>query len=64
MNDFIEVTVLGEGFKVLIPVNKILSVADFNDRHVFIETGFDKKGDMEGVYAIESYDEIKQKLIK
>lgn len=63
MKGFIEVTERMENYSVLCPVGKITAVIDMDDG-VFIETGFDGRGKSTGICVTESYENIKQKLIK
>ena len=62
MKDFIEVTDLDGGMKVLLPVSKITAIVCDNYGHVFIELGLNNKGDSSGLLVTESYDEVKQNL--
>lgn len=61
MKGFIEVTERYDGFKVLYPIEKITAVVD-GTNGTFIETGFDRKGVSTGIYAVETFDEIKAQL--
>ena len=63
MKGFIEVTERMENCSVLCPIEKITAVIDTGDG-AFIETGFDGRGKSTGICVTESYENIKQKLIK
>ena len=64
MQGFIEVTNYENGKKVLVSTLSIISVMYNDDGMVFIETW--KRGDKVsiGIIVMESYDEIKRKLIR
>lgn len=61
MKGFIEVTEKHDGFKVLYPIEKITAIVD-EANGTFIETGYDRKGASTGIYAVETFDEIKAQL--
>ena len=62
MKDFIEITEVESGLKVLLGIGKITAILTDKNGIVFIETGVDGKGNSTGVVVRESYDEIKCKL--
>ena len=61
LKNFIEVTDV-DGAKVLVPVNKILGIVFDKDGSLFIEMATENGTVSSGVFVIESYDEIKNKL--
>ena len=61
MKGFIELTAYGSGDKVLCPLRIITGVVEDTDG-TFIETGLDSKGKLTGIFAVEKYEEVKQKI--
>ena len=62
MKGFIEVTDYDGGMRVILPVDKIISIVCDKAKSVFIEMGVDNKGVSSGILVTESYEEIKRKL--
>ena len=62
MKEFIQVTEASGNIKVLLPTSKIFSISEHKNGGCFIETGVDHKGESLGMFTVESYDEILQKL--
>ena len=60
---FVEFNEIDTGFKIVLPVDKILSISIQQNNKCFIETGVDSNGDSLGFYAKQSYDEIKKLLV-
>lgn len=60
---FIEVTERDEQFKVLLPIDKIVSISE-HDGLCFIETGVDNKGESLGMFTSETFDDVKAILEK
>lgn len=58
---FIEVTERDGQFKVMLLIEKILSISE-HDGHCFIETGVDNKGESLGMFIVETFDEIRNLL--
>ena len=62
--NFIECRERETNIKVLIPLNKILSISQSpDDKTAFIETHIDINGDGVGFYTKETFDEIKAQLV-
>lgn len=61
MKGFIELTERNDGFKVLLSLDKVMSIVE-TEESAFIETGVDKKGESTGFFTKESYAEIVQQL--
>lgn len=61
MKGFIELTERNDGFKVLLSLDRIMSIVEAEDG-AFIETGIDKKGESTGFFTKESYVEIVQQV--
>ena len=62
MKNFIEVTDYDDGTKMLLSIDKIISVECDGDGNVFIAMFKDNDGVPVGISVTESYDEIKNKL--
>lgn len=61
---FIECREKETNIKVLIPLNKVLSISQSpDDKTAFIETHIDINGDGVGFYTKETYDEIMTRLV-
>ena len=63
MKGFIEVTEKEDGNKRLLAVDKIIDVEQQSDNTAFISTWINNDGDVLGVNVVETYDEIKTKII-
>lgn len=64
MEKFIEVTDYDDGTKMLLPIDKIITIESDGSDSVFISMLIDSDSTPVGVYVAESYEEIKAKLIK
>lgn len=62
MKNFIEVTDCDDGTKMLLSIDKIISVECDGGGNVFIAMFKDNDGVPVGISVTESYDEIKTKL--
>ncbi len=62
MKNFIEVTDYDDGTKMLLAIDKIISIEDDGDNGVFIAMFKGNDGVSIGVSVSESYDEIKNRL--
>lgn len=58
MKGFIEVKEKDSGIKVLLSVNKILSISPAKDNSTFIELGMDCNGDSIGFFTCAPYESI------
>lgn len=64
MKGFLELTMWdgGKGAeRCMVPVRLITGIVEDKDG-TFVETGLDVKGKGTGIFAAESYDEVKQKI--
>ena len=64
MEGFLELTMWSRGKareKCMIPVRLITAIVEDMDG-TFVETGRDEKGEGTGIFAAESYEEVKQKI--
>ena len=59
--EWIEVTERNEEIKVLVPIDKIMSVSE-QKQGCFIEVGVEKNGESLGMYTIETYEEVVSKI--
>ncbi len=64
MKKFIEVTDYDDGTKMLLSIDKIISIEDDGKNGVFIAMLKGNDDVLVGVSVSESYENIKQKLIK
>ena len=64
MKGFIEVTEAETKVKVMLAVEKIRSVLYTEGETVWIETGTDRKNEPTGVFVVEGYEEVKQKILE
>ncbi len=63
--EFIECHEKETGIKVLVPLNKILSISQLHeDLTAFIETSIDFDGNSIGIFTKELYVEIKKRILK
>ncbi len=63
MKGFIEITEKTDNSKRLLAVDKIIDVEQVSDNTAFISTWINNDGDVLGVSTVETYDEIKTKII-
>lgn len=63
MKGFIEVTDKSDNSLMLLPIDKIVDVLRTPDYEVFVDMVVNSKGETLGVNTVETYDEIKQKII-
>ena len=64
MKGFLELTMWSNGKareRCMVPVKIITGVVEDKDG-TFVETGLDEKGKGTGIFAAESYEEVKQKI--
>ena len=64
MKDFLELTMWNGGKvrkKCMVRVRFISAIVEDKDG-TFVETGRDEEGEGTGIFAAESYDEVKQKI--
>lgn len=59
---FIQVTEKEKNLRVLIPVDKILSITQSRDLTAIIDTHTDKNGDVYAIYTKELYLEIVKQI--
>ena len=65
MKGFLELTMWDKGKareKCMVPVRLITAIVEDKDG-TFVETGRDEKGEGTGIFAADSYEEVKQKII-
>ena len=63
MNEYLEVRLKDTNERILIPLYCIHCLKEENDG-VFVETGCTREGEPLGIYAANSYDEVKNELGK
>ncbi len=64
MKNFIEVTDYDDGTKMLLPIDRIIGIESDGGESVFIGMFADADGMPVGVSVSESFDEVKNKLMK
>lgn len=63
MKGFIEITEKVDNCKRLLAIDKIIDVEQRSDNTAFISTLINNDGDVLGVNTVETYEQIKQKII-
>lgn len=63
MKGFIEITEKVDNCKRLLAIDKIIDVEQQSDNTAFISTLINNDGDVLGVNTVETYEQIKQKII-
>ena len=58
MNEFIIVTDKETGQRVILPLNKFLSILEVDNGNCFIETSINNEGTSTGIVTEESFEEI------